>query len=220
MGKRGISRLTVILLLIVVIAAVIALILFIRKPKIEPYSDNPKTWVSDIGGGIKEVSVEKVSFGQSYFDSTGQQLSTGNISTVFLYDGWFKDSYFKWSFVEGNKTKLAINSFMDPNDGIPEGFIISSLSDGDVFVDVFVDEDWKSSIGEKTNIIWGSNYQNFKKFVFNKISDGIYRDTVKDDISRFSDDFKVRKGGVMVGDISLDNIKNEDFSGAVFIRQY
>jgi hypothetical protein len=220
MQKRGISKLYLVLIVVILLALAITLFIFLSKPRIEPYSDDPKTWVSDVEGGIKVVDVDRVTFGKGYADSSGQQIRIGDVLTVFAYDGWYKDSYFKLSFVDNNRTVIAINSFMMPGDGVIEGYIVSAVEDDSVVSDIFVDEDWKSVIGSKTNIIWGKDYQNIKSFSFTEVSDGVYKDSVVDDLSRFSEDFRERVGGIIVGDISMDNVNNENFDGVVFIRQY
>jgi len=50
-------------------------------------------------------------------------------------------------------------------------------------------------------VAWGKNYQNFKKFDFKKVIEGVYMDWVEDDFERFNFDLGITQGGVMVGNI-------------------
>ena len=205
MEKRGISKLMLILLLVVIIAVVIALILAIRKPKIEPYSDNPKTWVNDKGGGIKEVSVDEVTKGDSYVDAGGnQQVITADIGTVFTSEGWYKGRYFSNNYEEDGKTLMKIGSDMNPNDGIIEGIIVEKFENGKPFAYIFLDNDWKNRVFN-TTVFWGKLYEHEKTFVFNEISPGVYMDKIEDDMSRFENDFSIHKGGIYVGDLRSEN---------------
>ena len=97
---------------------------------------------------------------------------------------------------------------LDPTDGEIEGYIFHDFLPNDTILTyIYVDQDWKENI-ENTHIIWGEsanwdNYTHKKKFNFQKIADGIYRDVFVDDRDRFSDDYMTGHGGVKVGNESL-----------------
>ena len=203
-------------IIIIVILAVI-LTFFLRKE--DTYSDNPKTWIEDKTLGVKEINVDKVTKGKGYVNYLGEQYKDGSIETVFSFDGIYKGEIFDNEYIDkSGKMLIKITNKLDPGDGIIDAQIIERIDNGIPTVFIFVDEDWKNSIGANTNIIWGKNYQNIEKFIFDEISEGVYMHKILDDLSRFDNNFKESSGGVLVGDITLDNVENNDLSDVILIR--
>lgn len=189
--------------------------------EIEPYySDDPTTWVEDLSGGIKEVDVDKVTRGDAYISSLKEQYNDGVIRAVFDHDGWYKGHNFDYEFrsVVGNEeiVMIRITPEMDPGDGIIEGYLIQDIIDGELYAYVFVDEDWKQKVGE-SNILWGEDFENIQPFQYDAVSEGIYMNKIKDDKSRFSEDFSTSSGGVMVGNVGSD-LDNIDANNSIMIR--
>ena len=222
MEKRGLARSAVVLLLVLVVIAVIALFVVLRKPVTVAYSDDPEDWVDDLGNNVKSVDVEEATKGTSYLDTTSQQYDDSLIITSFAYDGLYDGEWFDTiKFDKDSNMVMAIRQNMKPGNGIIEGFIIEKIdrSGGErVIADIFVDSDWKELVGENTNIVWGKNYQNIKKFEFDEISKGIFMDSVEDDRERFNSDYTIHEGGVIVGNLSLDDVKNKNVDGLTLIR--
>jgi hypothetical protein len=96
---------------------------------------------------------------------------------------------------------MRITNDLNPNDGIIDGFMTEKKEGGKWIVDIFVDRDWKNQIGE-TNIFWGTLYGQEKRFVFTEISNGIYHDQIIDDKDRFSENVRIRRFGIVVGDLT------------------
>lgn len=201
MEKRGISKLTIILGLLFIAIVIFSIVqLVIKKPRIEYYNDDPKTWVDDKPGNIKEISVDKVTKGESYVDAGGdQQYITAEIGTVFDLDGWYKGEYFKDYYEDENRNILIkIGQDVIPGDGIMEGFIIEKFENKEPFAYIFLDEDWKNKL-PLTKIYWGKSFQNQKEFSFTEVSEGVYMDKIKDDPARFEGHYSLHHGGIMVG---------------------
>ena len=199
----------------VIVLVLVGVFLYINYSK-EDLS-KPENWVEDKTDGIKEINLEKVTGGNAYSLGTGEQFNDGIISTVFIHEGWYNGEYFTNEYKKDATVILRVNQEMNPNDGIIEAYIAEDIKEGRIFAYVFVDEDWKEAIGDDTNILWGSNHQNIKEFVFNEISKGIYMDQIEDDRSRFNEDFSESKGGVSVGSLTLKNVEEENISNVIFV---
>ncbi|NQU99348.1 MAG: hypothetical protein HQ538_01300 [Parcubacteria group bacterium] len=193
--------------IIALVILIIVSIIILLKPSLQSedikveYSDDPRTWVDDKPRGIKEVSVDKVTKGEAYIDSNGQQYDTEKIGTVFSYEGWYEGNWFKREYIEKNKVVMRINPEMKSNDRIIEGFIVEKIENNIPYTYIFLDEDWKNLVNN-TRIYWGRSYQLEQDFDFtNEISDGIYMDKIQDQIERFDNNFNLNYGGIWVGDL-------------------
>lgn len=190
--------------LIVVIALALVII---NIPKKGVYTKDAEKWI-ETKGTEKKIIVEEITEGTGFVDDMGQQLRVGTIETVFDYEGFYKGNHFKREYVENNRIIMRINPSMNPNDGIIEGFIVEKIEDDKPVVYIFVDEDWKKNM-PLTNIFWGRNFEFEKAFTFTQVSNGIYMNKIEDDISRFSEDYKVHAGGIVVGDITREDDVNK-----------
>jgi len=211
------------LLTAIIIIVIVISVIFTFKPVLEEdlsyYSDDPATWIEDKGFGKKELDVEKVSQGRVYLSNDKMQFDDGRITQVFVLNGLYFGEEFFPEYIENQKTVIKISPEMNPRDGIMEGYIVEDIIDEKLVVHIFLDENWKNKM-KFTNIIWGGSYQNIKAFEFNEIKTGIYMDEIKDDRSRFDEDFTFSKGGIIVGNITLENLENPDIEGVVFIELY
>ena len=114
--------------------------------------------------------------------------------------------------------KSSIN--LNPKDEIPEAYIVPTIEDDVMEINIFIDEDFRNMMGDNTNIIWGSTYQNFKRYDFsNEYSKGIYINKVYDeDTERF------RSGGnganIFLGDATLEDVQSQNMDGitGVFLK--
>jgi hypothetical protein len=155
------------------------------------------------------LNIDFITNGSSFIDSQGQQIRLEDISTVFTIEGYYKGNYFKKEFSdeEGN-VLMKIDTSMTPGDGIIEGFILEKIENDVPIVYIFLDEDWKEKVGA-TNIYWGNLWAFNKSFDFKSIQEGIYMEKIEDDRSRFSDDYKIRFYGIIVGDLTLEDNENK-----------
>ncbi len=207
----------------VIVLVIILIIILLWTSKAPDYPTDPADWIIPKITGEKEVFVEYVTAGGGYLTPGEQQYKdeyTG-ISTVFAYDGFYLGDYFYGnSYYNSNMSlKMGITSDLDPDNGVIEGIIVMKINnENDVEAFIFVDEDWKKQIGDRTNIIWGRDYEYITKFQFNKIKDGVYMYRIKDDASRFEDHFKVSNGGIVVGSISFQELENNELDNAIFMR--
>ena len=198
------------LVLLLIISVV--LLIYINLPKEEKekiYSDDPKKWI-DTKGNVRIIDVEEATAGAGYIDSQGQQYNDKDISTAFKLSGFYKGNFFEESYADENgKVLMKIAKDMKPFDNIIEGFIIEKIKDGKPVVNVFLDEDWKKTIGA-TSIRFGRNFEKRKTFEFKSIASGIYMDEFEDDSSRFLEDYSIHFGGIIAGDVSDEKINNGD----------
>jgi hypothetical protein len=204
-SKKGVNLVLVSLLVIVlVIVGIIIYTLLPQKP-VEPYfQDSPETWIEE-KDNIKTINVDKVTKGEGFLDSQGQQYITKDIGTVFSYHGFYKGQFFRREYTKDEKTIIKISNNMDPNDGIIEGFVIEKLKDNTPTLYVFLDEDWKKKVFE-TKVYFGRSFQNEQEFDFSQqTTSGIYMNEILDDITRFENNYATHLGGVWVGDLREDN---------------
>ncbi|MFH2028840.1 MAG: hypothetical protein ABIJ08_06890, partial [Nanoarchaeota archaeon] len=96
-------------------------------------------------------------------------------------------------------------------------YIVEDIVDNEVRATLFIDEDFKEKI-VPLNIIWGATYTNIKSFEYNVVKKGVYMDTIVDERSRFNEDYSMSKGGVILGNLDLENVNNEDISDVIFVR--
>lgn len=204
MNKK--RRWLVILLIITIL--IILVNYYLSLPKNIVFSDNPKDWIEK-EGDVNELNIDQISKGKSHSDNLGQQFKDyeKKIRTSFKQEGFYKGKYFTNVYSENNKELMKITNKINPNDGVIDGYILEIIEDKPI-VYIFLDQDWKEKIGE-TNIFWGINFANEKKFDFKEISKGIYMDKIIDDVNRFSNNFTIHTWGVIVGDITRDNDFNK-----------
>ena len=183
------------------LAFIILALVIVNTPKKGMYATDKEKWIKTTGAE-KEIDVEQITEGTGFVDAMGQQLRAGAIETVFDYEGYYKGNHFKREYKDENgDIKIRINPNMNPNDGIIEGFIIEKLEDDKPVAYIFLDEDWKNNM-QLTNIFWGKGYEYEKTFTFTLISNGVYMNKIDDDASRFSDNYRMHAGGIIVGDIT------------------
>ncbi len=196
----------VVILVILVVIMIIVIGILTTLPKKTTYSKNPQDWV-ETKINIRIIDVEQVTEGRGYFNTNNQQYKFLSINTAFGYDGIYKGELFKNQYLDySDIVRIEITPNLIPNDGILQGLIVEKFEDEKLVAYIFLDEDWKKQFGDSINIAWGSEYQNFKKFEFQQISIGVYMDKVEDDLDRFSEDFNIHQGGVMVGDIQTSGL--------------
>lgn len=219
MGKKGLARSTAVLLvilLIIIIAAVF--IIFPGKQKTETYSDDPKDWVDDLPEGVKSIDIDEMTKGDAYISGTNQQYDDGKVMTSFAFDGLYKGNRFSNIYEEEGRVLMAITERMKPKNEIIEGFIVEYIDGGKIIANIFIDSDFREETGDKTNIVWGKTFQNIKEFEFNEISSGIYMDTIIDDNERFGSNYNIHEGGVVVGNMDLDDIRDGNSKDLTVIR--
>jgi len=205
---------------VVIIGAIALIILIITIYLIAtPSQDEPEKWIETKQNGVQEINVSKVTRGAGFTNAEGLQYDDGKILTAFGYDGMYNGVYFpsQTYFDEMGEPKLKITTDLDSNNGIPEGWIAEYIKGREVTAYIFVDEDWKKQIGD-TNIIWGSELQFIKKFVYNPLSTGVYMDSIIDDPARFNEDYTESDGGIVVGNANSQNALYDNWEGTTVIR--
>ena len=179
-----------------------------QKPALPLYQNMPDTWIEE-KGDVKEISVDKVTKGESFVDTNGQQYITKEIGTVFNYNGWYKGQAFRREFRDNSgKVLMRINQNMDPDDGVSEAFVIERIqkesNEDKLTTYVFLDEDWKINV--PTKLYYGKRFENEKEFDFTKeIAKGIYMNELRDTPERFANNYATHYGGVIVGDFREDD---------------
>ncbi|MBW6461853.1 MAG: hypothetical protein K0B07_02300 [DPANN group archaeon] len=172
------------------------------------------------------INVSEVTDGDGYEDNAASmQYNDGLYKVKFEHMGILKGHMFLNEVIfqtEENETfvLLRITPNMDSKNEIPEAYIVPTIKDDIMEINVFVDEDFRNMLANPINIIWGSTYQNFKQYDFsNEYKPGIYVDTVYDnDTERF------RIGGndanIFVGDATLEDAQSQNMEGitGVFLK--
>ncbi len=212
--KKGEKSSSISIIAIVAILGILGMIIgyyfYQQQNKIaEPYyQSNPSTWIEKKEGAVKEINVDKITKGEGFVDSNGQQYITQEIGTVFNYNGWYQGKGFRREFRDNNGSVIMqINYLMKPDDGIIEGFIVERImkenNEDKPIIYIFLDEDWKKSIA--TKVYYGKRFENEMEFDFaRQVSEGIYMNEVLDDPGRFNNNYATHYGGVIVGDFRDD----------------
>ncbi|NOQ55919.1 MAG: hypothetical protein GQ477_03895 [Nanohaloarchaea archaeon] len=202
-----------------IIISVIIIIIIIAGVYIYLNNDNINTY-------IPAINVSEVTDGDGYEDNAASmQYNDGLYKVKFEHMGILKGHMFLNEVVfqtEENETfvLLRITPDMDPKNEIPEAYIVPTIKDDIMEINVFVDEDFRNMLENPLNIIWGSTYQNFKTYDFStEYKTGIYVNTVYDnDTERF------RIGGndanIFVGDATLEDAQTQNMDGitGVFLK--
>ena len=175
---------------------------------------------------VPVINVTEITNENGYEDNAETiQYENGVYRYKFGHIGVLKGYIFSNEVIfqrEDNETfiLLRITPDMDPKDDIPEAYIVPNIENDIMEINIFLDQDFKNMLGNRTNIIWGSTYQNFKKYDFStEYKKGIYVDTVYDnDTERF------RIGGndanIFVGDATLEDADTQNMEGVtgVFLK--
>lgn len=175
---------------------------------------------------IPAINVSEITEGDGYEDNAASmQYNDGLYKVKFEHMGILKGHMFLNEVVfqtEENETfvLLRITPDMDPKDDIPEAYIIPTINDDIMEINVFVDEDFRNMLANPLNIIWGSTYQNFKQYDFSTEHEpGIYVDTVYDnDTERFK--IGGNDANIFVGDATLEDAQTQNMEGitGVFLK--
>ncbi|MCK5660467.1 MAG: hypothetical protein KAH86_03840 [Methanosarcinales archaeon] len=160
------------------------------------------------------IPLRRLTDGKAYTDPTEDvQYRDGDIKTSFSLSGIYKGETFSKAHLEWKdgtpNLLMEIAHEMNPKDGVIEGYMVETFEDGDPYVYIYLDEDWKKQVGD-TNIILGLNLDIIQKFEWSEVGDGIYMNKIMDDINRFNmDDIRFRESGVFVGDLTLADITSD-----------
>ncbi len=175
---------------------------------------------------LPAINVSELTEGEGYEDNAASiQYNDGLHMVKFEHMIMFKGLMFlnEVNFMtEENETFLLMRTTPDmkPGDDVSEAYMVPAIEDGVMAVNIYLDDDFRDFMGDDTNIIWGSEYQNFRKYDFSvEYKPGIYVDTVYDnDTERF------RVGGndanVFVGDATLEDAQAMNMDGitGVFLK--
>jgi len=172
------------------------------------------------------IDVDELTEGDGYEDNAASiQYNDGLHRVKFEHIGFYEGFMFlnEVNFMtEENESFVLMRTTADmkPGDDIPEVYMVPVIKDSVMAVNIYLDDDFRDFMGDDTNIIWGSEYQNFKKYDFSvEYKPGIYVDTVYDhDTERF------RVGGndanVFVGDATQEDAQAMIIEGitGVFLK--
>lgn len=209
MVKKSVIIFSIIIVLIVVS--------FVLIPKKTVYSKNPEDWI-ERQGNTYTVNVEKATEGKGYYNQNNEQYKFLSIDTAFSYDGIYQGEIFQGGYADENGNILIqITQDLIPNDGILQGIIVEKFENKVPIAYIFLDEDWKKQFGNNINIEWGKTYQNFKAFEFKPVSPGVYMNKIDDDVSRFNEDYSIKQGGIIVGNIKKSETSFYDINDSTVI---
>ncbi len=209
------------ILFIIPIAVILIIFGFIFLQKIRPreikhdyYTLEPEPWIEETPFDETPenivINVGKATRSESQFDIDKQEYYHNGLKTLFS-SGIYRGFPFGVAHFVGNDTLISIGPEMDPYDGIIEGFILGKYEDEDFVFYIFLDEDWKQNI-EYTNILYANDLDNpqIREFDFSDNVKGIYIDKIEGDFDWFLS--SPRKGGIYVGELTLDTLELTDVS--------
>ena len=163
-----------------------------------------------------EIPVEKITGGEGYADSfkdiqyRGKEMDGDDFWIAFTLSGWYRGKAFDKVYYEAAngdyRILMKIGDEMNPYDGTIEGYIVEKFENNTPIAYIYLDEDWRRMVEGRTNIIYGKDMDRIKPFVWKKVAEGIYMDSIVDDISRFGDDYTKRTSGILVGNIGLEDV--------------
>ncbi len=146
-------------------------------------------------------------------------------SLRFQHMGVYKGHNFMQEVIfrtQDNQTFTLIRTMPDikASDGVPEAYMVPRFENDELIVNIFIDDDFRDHLEDDVNIIWGSEYQNFREYSFDEVFEpGIYVDTVHDnDTDRFI--YGGNDANVFVGDATQENARNKNLDGitGVFLK--
>ena len=98
---------------------------------------------------------------------------------VLIPSGMYMGDSFSTEYKDEDEVvKMRITDTLDHKNGIIEGWMTFDIRNDIMYVSIFLDRDWKSNVGGKTNIIWGDDLDNIREFEWDSISQGIYMDEI------------------------------------------
>lgn len=183
------------LFILALIVIIINILIYFPYDQLKTYSDKPESWIDNNKVAIMEATKDEASVSSTGLDYFSDKLSTG-----FTMDGFYDGEYFTGkSFSINDSVVMSIDEDLNPDDNVIDGFILDRFEDDELFSYIFVDDDWKNQVLD-SEIVHGKNFENVIKFNFTKqISKGVYMMKIKEDLSRFSNNFNIHNGGVSVG---------------------
>ncbi len=238
-----ITKIVIGVVILIVIPAIIFMIINTRpKVEIPYYTEEPKTWITNEENyeitDKTSLDVEKMTKGDSNIDKTHQRYVVEGDIKSFYYYAYYKGNPFKTEYLnpifynvsygksidETKKlrmqyTLMRISPEMQPKDGIIEGIIVARKENEKFVFYTFLDEDWKDKI-EFTNIIWGDDLNNkeklnIKSFDFSNKEKGVYIDKLENDVDWY--DLYPKKGGIVIGEITIDEVVEDKIENKTFM---
>jgi hypothetical protein len=165
---------------------------------------------------LTDGRIERVS---SQVDYTVKDLHSGIDSTFKLRGAVHGKSFYSTAmFDESKNLAISLSPNMHPKNNFIEAFIVWDIVDGQPTAYIYVDEEWKTYVGDSW-IIWGKTFQKSRQFEWTSIGDGIYMNKVYDEWSRFDENLEAQEGGIAITNMnSKDAIlgSNEKVVAAVF----
>lgn len=150
------------------------------------------------------INVDHASGGTASFrEEDGLQYDDGRVKTVFSHYAYYEGQAFSGRYVREGRTIMRYGPDMVPGDGVIDIFIVEKIVSGIPVVHVFLDGDWRREVGS-TNIYYGPRFEHQLTFDYTTQASGIYVMTFEDDPERFSQDYRLHEGGIIVGDMTED----------------
>ncbi|MCK5474628.1 MAG: hypothetical protein KAI53_04425 [Candidatus Aenigmarchaeota archaeon] len=170
------------------------------------------------------IPVDNLTEDKGYVGNTGDiQYMHGSTWTSFHISGIYRGEQFSKAYYVRDENGdydvlMAIGSGLNPNDGIIQGYIVENFENNTPYAYIYLDEDWRKKVGD-TNIIWGKDLDRIKAFEWTKIGNGVYMNRIEDDTARFAaDNINIREGGIFVGDITIEDTKEDNNGGWTAIK--
>lgn len=226
------NKKTIIAVSVLVLVSLVSILIFVNLPKQKQsnyFTAEPEPWIEkSIVGGPEDyvISVRRATADASELVGNKQEYLTSSGIVAFFTHGYYRGNQFDTRYIDPKfyeenligksdnekegisrqYVKMASGREMNPQDGVIDGLIIAKLNSNENFdIFIFVDEDWKKSIGN-TNLVWGDDFTDrtklsVRKFDFSRSKYGIYVDVVKDVTWKKSSPVA---GGLIVGEVDID----------------
>ncbi len=200
----------VISLIVLAVLAVLSTLVYWQltlQPQIV-LSDNPSDWVKE-EGKVKKIDFFQATKAQGEYNVANEQIDTGVVRAAFSYWGIYAGDIFKKEHKENGVVVMELTPDLNPGDGIPQGIVVERIDGQKVVAQIFLDGDWKKKY-PGSNIVWGREFEKEKQFEWNLVKEGVYLTTINDDNNRFSEDFRVAFGGLLVGSVTSKQLRENN----------
>lgn len=164
---------------------------------------------------LTEGRTGRVSAQVSYtFKDLGKGMdATFQLRGIFRGEGFYSNALYD----KEKKLAISIGPNMHPSNHFIEAFIVWDVVDGQPTAYIYVDEEWKTYVGDSW-IVWGKDFQKSKKFEWISVADGIYMNKVYDEWSRFDQNLEAKQGGIAIANMNSKEAilqKSEDVIAVV-----
>jgi hypothetical protein len=221
MDTKKLQNIMIIILLVIIISFLVYIGYNKYYTQTEKYKENPKHWIEK-QDDVVLVDVSKVNGGQSEYDGFQQQYNDEEYSTVFIMEAWYDGEFFRKNYIQDEKVIFNLGNDINPKDDTMDILITETFYNKEPYINIFLDKKWQEKYGQ-VNIWYGKEYEHYHEFDFsetNEISNGVYHNKIKDDITRFNlNSYPLQgQGGLLLGNLHRNDWFNKTPEGKIVVK--